>query len=226
MNPLVRTMLENMYDKLDRRFRDSSKAWDSLIEFLAVDHCAPLLYQLNHKFEWLHGDSRLAQSVMAAYDPKLLKSDYYDHLGEMYLEHILSKSEAARRGIFLTPSEVAQMMASMTIQSTNQQVNVLDPAVGTGRLLMAAHRQVPNARLFGVDTDLRSLRICFTNCAIHDITAYLLHADSLQHEIDIAKEDGRHNWQYSNRWYSCMDKLTQVISDPNHNLPLNTNPRK
>ncbi|MFH1372355.1 MAG: N-6 DNA methylase [bacterium] len=159
---------------------------------------------------------------MAVYDPKILQSDYYDHLGDMYLEKIVSRSESTRKGIFLTPAEVAQMMASMTIEKTDRQVNVLDPAVGSGRLLMAAHKQAPRARLFGVDIDLRSLRIAFTNLAIHSISGYLLHADSLRHEIDIAKEAGQQNWQYANHWYSCMDQLKVLDSGPNYNLSLNS----
>lgn len=200
-------MLENAHGILERKLHDPSKAWDRLIEFIAVDNCAPLFFQLNHRFEWFFDDSQLANDFMAVYDSKLLKSDYYDHLGEMYIEKLLSKSEVQRRGIYLTPMEVGSLMANITIEKTDQKVNILDPAVGSGRLLMAAHKQAPKARLFGVDTDLRLLRIAYANLAIHNIQGYLLHADSLRHEIDISTKSGRENWQYANNWYSQIDKL-------------------
>lgn len=209
-------MLERMYDLFTGKFYDPVKSWDRLIEFLAVDNCGPLLYQLDHKFEWLFQDSKLAEAVMKTYDPKLLRSDYYDHLGEMYLDKIVSKHEANRKGMFLTPMELADAMARMTIPETQRPMNILDPAVGSGRLLMAAYKRAPHARLFGVDIDLRSVRIAFANFTIHKIPGYLLHADSLWHETDIGTQDGRDNWQYANRWYSCMDKLTPLSKSQNN----------
>lgn len=210
MDQEKRTMLENMYDTLQAKFHDSTKSWDRLIEFLAVDNCAPLILQINHKLNWLFQDSKLAQKLINAYDPAALKSDYYDHLGEMYLEKIVGRAAVQRSGQFLTPVNVADMMADMNIGRTDEKKTVLDPAVGSGRLLMAAHKVAPNALLFGVDIDLRMLRITYTNFAIHNISGYLLHADSLLHEIDISREEGRENWQYANRWYSCMNKLKPV----------------
>ena len=60
---------------------------------------------------------------------------------------------------------------------------------------------------FGVDSDLRLLRIAATNFYVHNIQGYLLHADGLIHETDISSEDGKYNWQFANSWYSNMDKL-------------------
>ncbi len=200
-------MLESMYDLLTGKFHYSVKSWDNFVEFLAVDNCGSLFLQLDHKFEWLFEDSKLANSLMQTYDPELLRSDYYDHLGEMYLEKLVGTRQAQERGQFLTPMNVADSMAAMTIGQTDKPVRVLDPCVGTGRLLMAAHKQAPNALLFGVDVDLRALRIAFTNFAIHGISGYLLHADSLLHDTDISTDVGRHNWEFANRWYSCMDQL-------------------
>lgn len=207
MKQEVRAMLERMYGLFTREFHDPVKSWDYMIDFLAADNCGQLLPQLDHKFEWLFENSKLVNAIKDVYDHKLLKSDYYDHLGEMYHERVISAYDAKRKGMFLTPVNVADMLSQMTLVSDKQEPNVLDPAVGTGRLLMSAYKVSPKARLFGVDIDLRALRIAFTNFAIHNVRAYLLHANSLLHEIDIAEEGGMHNWQYANSWYSCMDKL-------------------
>lgn len=203
----VRKMLEDMYEIFRGKFHDPVKAWDSLIEFIAVDNYAPLLYQLNHKFEWLFQDPSFSSSLKKNYDLELLKSDYYDHLGDMYLEHIVGKKETERKGLFLTPINVAEAMAKMTIPETERELKLLDPAVGTGRLLIAAYQQAPNSVLFGVDLDLRALRIAYTNFLIHDIRGYLLNANSLEHEIDISLEAGRYNWQFANKWNSSIERL-------------------
>jgi len=208
----VRKMLERMYDLLTEKFNDPVKAWDNFIEFLAVDNYGSLIYQLDHMFEWLFEDSRLADRLMKTYDPEKLRSDYYDHLGEMYLEKLVGTRQAQERGQFLTPMNVAESMAAMTIGQTDKPVRVLDPCVGTGILLMAAHKTAPNALFFGVDVDLRALRIAFTNFAIHGISGYLLHADSLAYDTDISTEEGRYNWQFANRWDSCMNKLKKTKS--------------
>ena len=223
MDQNVRKMLESMHDLLTEKFHDPHKAWDHFIDFLAVDNCGSLIYQLDHKFEWLFEDGRLADRLMKTYDPEKLRSDYYDHLGEMYLDKVVGPSQVQRQGLFLTPMHVADSMAAMTMGETKDKVNVLDPCVGTGRLLMAAHKQAPNARLFGVDVDLRALRVAFTNFAIHDISGYLLHADSLGQETDISTDDGLHNWQFANRWYSCMDKLKPIKGSSSDK---STTPRK
>lgn len=203
-------MLEGVHKLLYQKFQDPIQVWDSFIEFIAVDHSPPVLQQLNHKFEWFFEDEKFAHGMIEKYNPSLLQIDFYDHLGEMYLEKIVTKKDAERRGLFVTPMEVATLMAAMTIPQTEKQVNVLDPCVGTGRLLMAGYKMAPNGLFFGVDIDLRALRIAYTNFAIHGIKGYLLHADSLLHETDISTEEGRQNWEYSNKWYSCMDKLHMI----------------
>ncbi|MFA5032767.1 MAG: N-6 DNA methylase [bacterium] len=206
-------MYETMYEILTRRFRDYDKAWDCLIEFLAVDNCPAVLGQLEHKLEWLFNDKDLSGKLMAVYKPEIIKSDIHDHLGDMYIEN-QSRSGKLGKGQFLTPDSVVEFMCQSTIgeaKETGRPLNVLDPCVGTGRFLIGAYKYAPDANLFGVDIDLRALRIAFTNCAIHGIRAYFLHADSLVHEIDISKPDGIANWQYANKWYSCWDKLKGMV---------------
>lgn len=205
----ARKIYEEMYETLYRKFYDHNKAWDYLIEFIAVDNCPALLSQLEHKFEWLFEDKDLCEKLTRVYKPDVLKQDTHDHLGDLYVEN-QSKLGRSFKGQFLTPDNVCDFICNTTIEQTDKQLNILDPAVGTGRFLLFAHRYAPNANLFGVDIDLRALKIAFTNCAIHGIRAYLLHADSLRHEIDISKEAGRYNWQYANKWYSCWDKLKEM----------------
>jgi len=209
MEKEVRGMLEDMYAVLNEKYNDPIKSWDSLIELIAIDNCAALIFQINHKLQWIYQDRKLADEIKNTYDSELLRSDFYDHLGEMYLEKIVSK-EGAKEGIYLTPMNYVNKRAQMLIEKTKMKLKILDPTARTGRQLMASYKRAPNSLFFGADTDLRALRIAFTNLAIHGIKGYLLHADCFKHELDLANDDGWYNWQYSNKWYSCMDKLKPI----------------
>ena len=216
-------MLENMYDLFIDKYQDPLKSWDSMIEFLAVDNCASLVWKLNNKITWFYENSNFVERVMNIYDYNLLKSDYYDHLGDMYLEKILSRTGTGRRGSFLMPANEAESLARMTVQEADKPIKVLDPTVGTGRLLMAVHKRAPNSLAFGVDIDLRALRIAYTNFAIHNIEGYLLHADNRKHELDISTENGKNNWKFANNWYSRINELKQLSKSDNCKQPLEQN---
>lgn len=203
-------MLDGMHTCLNDHYNDRYESWDKLVEFIATDHAPWLLYEIKGGLDWLFKDSELARKLFSYYDPKLLHSDEHDHLGDMYIEDIVSKREAQKRGLFLTPDAVALLIAEITMPAGEKLYTILDPAVGTGRLLLAAHKRAPNALLFGVDTDLRSLRIAYANFAIHGIKGYLLHADSLRYEIDISKQSGKANWTLANNWYSQMEKMKPI----------------
>lgn len=226
MNTKVRTMLENMYSLFVEKYSDPVKSWDSMIEFIAIDNCASLIWQLNNKFKWLYENSKLVERIMKIYDYKLLKSDYYDHLGDMYLDKIISKKEAEGKGLFLTPVNEAASLAQMTIPKTDKPIKVLDPAVGTGRLLMEAYKTAPNSIVFGADIDLRALRIAYTNFAIHNIKGYLLHADNRKHELDISTENGKYHWRFANNWYSRINELEPLNKYNDLTQPVRQNQEK
>jgi len=217
-------MLETMYHAFCEHTQDRVTAWDRFIEFIATDHNPRLFRQLKHNFEWLFEDSRLVEKIEQTYSPGLLESDYYDHLGEMYQEHVSPKQKENSTVFTLMPDEVAHTIAQEVINKDKQPAYIIDPMAGTGRMLMAIHHCAPKAHLLGTEPDLRSFRIAYTNMAIHDIHALLLHADSHTHEIDLRREEGRFNWNYANHWYSCMDKL-KPVSAHSTLKPKNKDPR-
>ena len=226
MNPKIKNMLESMFKRLNHKFKDPIKAWDKLIEFLAADNSVRLATKLNHNYEWLTNDSKLVSDLMNIYNSDLLKSDCHDYLGELYEDKIASNVKVQKCKHVLTSDSEVKRIAEIQIDKTDENKTIFDPAVGTGRLLMAAHKVAPNARLFGVDYDIRKLRIAYTNLAIHGIPGYLLHADANQHELDLQKDDGRHNWGYANNWHDVQDKLRSSNYDtyynPRHNQPMYT----
>ena len=205
----AKIMLERMYDLVLNKFEDELEAWDSLVDLVAADHQANLLAKLNHKFEWLHEDRALTDKLSRVYDPSILRADYHDHLGDVYREKL-------RAGV--PTVELGQLDLVLHKWTPREQkgtgIAMLDPAAGTGSLLMEVHKSLPKVSLFGVERDLRAYRIALTNFAIHNIQGYLLHADKDKHDITLQTPEGQYNWKFANQWYSCIDKLKPVRGEP------------
>lgn len=208
INKEVRGVYDSLFKVLYDEYNDGNLAYEKLLEFLAVDNCPPIIRDIDGNLSWFFENEDIRGKLIEAYDVKVVQSERYDHLGDLYLENVIGEYEAKKRKLYFTPHSVADALARMTLEgNTKKQPNVLDPAVGSGRLLMAAHAHCPDARLYGVDNSLALVRTAFTNAAIHSISMYLLHADSLRHVTDIALPEGRDNWRHANRWQSQVDKL-------------------
>jgi type I restriction-modification system DNA methylase subunit len=212
MNGKVRKIYDDLFDILFNKFNDSNKAYDHLLEFLGVDNCPPIIKDIKDGFGWLFEDNRLCEKIKGAYDLSIFKSDRYDYLGDLYTENVLGSKEAGRKGQFLTPHHIVDCMCDSVLGNADSEKksNILDPCVGSGRFLITANKYSPNARLFGVDTDLTMVRTSLTNAAIYNLPMFVLHANSLLHETDIALPDGRYNWKFANRWESCIDELRLI----------------
>lgn len=102
------------------------------------------------------------------------------------------------------------MMAKMTLaeNKADRPINVLDPAVGIGRMLNAASKYAPDGSVFyGTDIDNRAIRTSFANACVHKIPMRLLCANSLSHATDPRTQAGRHNWKYCNHWQRHYGEL-------------------
>ena len=203
----TRKAYDALFEILYKDCNETHAAYDCLLEYLVSDSFAPIILDFDDQLDWLFHNDDLLKELDQAYRPELIKAGSYDYLGDLYLENVISKKDAAKRGLTLTPQSLVDLMCAMTIGSTNQKVNILDPCVGTGRMLLTAKKYAPNARLFGVDNNITMIRTAFTNAAIQKACVYLLHADSLYHETDPSTEEGRYNWAHANRWQPQIQNL-------------------
>ena len=211
----VRNVYDTLFDILYREFNESHESYDKLLEFLAVDSCPPIMLDIEGKLEWFFSNRQLSERLINAYNLPLIKSDRYDYLGDIYIDNVIGASEAGRKGLYLTPQPVVEAICKMTLgEVNNKEVNILEPCVGSGRFLLTANKYAPNANLYGVDKSLDMVRTSFTNAAIHNIRMYLLHADSLLHDIGHSEPEGIYNWQFANRWQSHYEKLKTIGSKP------------
>ena len=211
-----------MFDVLYRGTHDYSDAFEKLLEFVVADHLPQMIPQFDGRLEWLLADDALYNRFVPIYAEhfKAIHADRYDYLGDMYVD-MQGRFSQSVKGQFLTPHTVCEMVAQITLAGADPEkpVNVLDPAVGTGRMLIAAHKYVPPGSVFfGVDIDNRAIRTAFANACIQKIPMRLLCADSLRHATDIATDAGRHNWRnYCNQWQSHYAEL-KTLADEHREL--------
>lgn len=202
-NPEVRNMLKSLYDLFLKKFKETQKAWDYFLEFIALDNSAELIFNSELNIKWLSEDKRFRDSVFSVYDSDLLKSVYYDHLGEIYFELITKKPYKQT-----VPGQIETQVKALCNEKKNS-IKVLDLDMGTGRNLMAIHEIAPKAILFGVTDNLNLFRIALTNSFLFGIKCYLLHADNKIHELGLNNNRGIENWKRANQWSNEIDELLQ-----------------
>ena len=207
MNPKVRIMLEDLLELYSCQSTDEVTAWDRMLEFLATDSRATLCCEFNHRFVWLYDNELLTRKTIQIYDRKLLSSDFYDHLGNIYVERILPQLPYQINEYSPMSHRQAELQAESMIPNPNEKKSILVPYAGTGRLIMAIHQRSPKSAIYGFERDLRLYRIALTNMCIHSVNATILHADPDKHELDISTPNGRANWQLSNKWNPNVQEL-------------------
>ncbi|GCF16175.1 hypothetical protein Harman_41100 [Haloarcula mannanilytica] len=115
-----------------------------------------------------------------------------DVLGAMYEEYGMS-SDAF--GQHFTPHRVCETMVEITglvdKNDTEDRQSVCDPACGSGRMLLAAGREQPDALFVGQDKDPLCVRITTLNCCFLNLDVYIVQGDSLTVEF-------QREWETSN----------------------------
>jgi hypothetical protein len=85
-------------------------------------------------------------------------------------------------GQFFTPDCICQMMAQMQISPDDTGKRILDPACGSGRTLLAAADINPNNEFYGVDVDIRCVRMTAINLALRNLYGWVTWGNTLTDE--------------------------------------------
>lgn len=216
MNSEVSSMLERMYDLFSRKYKDEITAWDHFIEFIAVDNQGSLFFELTHKFEWLFEDQEFCKSVLDIYDSKLLRSDYYDHLGELYFNRVLKQSDK------LISNKKAQSIVLNYLDKTDKKIKLLIPNCQTGRLIISAKEIAENSMIYAIEPDIRLYRIALTNMIIHNIKGYILCNNNYNTNVDNLIKESEDNWKYANSWNVPSTKIKYKIERQTTLVPKHT----
>lgn len=136
-------------------------------------------------------------------------SGMIDVLGEYFMEFL----SFGRNGQFFTPMNICDMMARITNPVTGSS-RILDPACGSGRMLMSMAKLNRYATFFGADCDANCAKMTVVNMCLNSMYGEVAWMDSL-----------------SNRWYAgwkiehtihgipCIRKISEKESYIHMKLP-------
>jgi hypothetical protein len=101
-----------------------------------------------------------------------------DVLGSYFQEHI----SFGRNGQFFSPQPICDMMACMT-GPVKQGNKILDPACGSGRMLLAAAKSNRNALFYGADVDENCAKMTVINLYLNCLYGEVAWMDSLSNKF-------------------------------------------
>ncbi|MEE9356468.1 MAG: N-6 DNA methylase [Methylococcaceae bacterium] len=103
-----------------------------------------------------------------------------DTLGTIYEERITF----GENGQFFTPAHIADAMAKMIIKgSLKPNQTVCDPCCGSGRMLLSAAKECPEAIFYGTDIDNRCAKMAVINMFLFDLNADIYWGNTLTMEF-------------------------------------------
>lgn len=132
--------------------------------------------------EELEAIAQLMGAHILIHEHQTAGGGWYDMLGDIYME-LASRSKTSRMGQFFTPVELCDVIARMTFGDPEEAKgkSILDPAAGSGRLLLAAHALQPKLGLVAAaDLDPICAKMCALNFWLHGIRGEVAWMDSLQ----------------------------------------------
>lgn len=87
-------------------------------------------------------------------------------------------------GQFFTPSNVCELMAAMSCAKlTQKKLRYADPCCGSGRMLIAMQKRMPNGWYFATDIDARCAKMTALNMLFRNAAGIVVHGDSLSLEV-------------------------------------------
>lgn len=143
--------------------------------------------QLKKRYKTLDGFVQLTREWVMTQDREVVSdgpSGWYDALGEYY-QVLTSRGKSQWLGQFFTPKEVCTMMAMIggaTADQRGKGLTVLDPACGSGRMLVAWHAIAPGNFQFGADLDPICAKMTAVNLCVHGCVGEAVCMDTLKLE--------------------------------------------
>ena len=124
-----------------------------------------------------------------------LSEEFNDPIGELYMQAISN----GHNGQYFTPTPICEMISAMTIgEGIENRETILDPACGSGRMLLAAAKQNRHSTFYGADLDSTCCKMALINMLLNSLKGEIAHMNSLSNEfykgykVDTKLVDGFH----------------------------------
>ncbi len=109
-----------------------------------------------------------------------LSEGFEDPLGALY-EQLISKGQ---KGQFFTPVPITEFMASIVATDELQPgQTVIDPACGSGRMLLSAAKRNRHLFFLGADIDPLCCKMSVVNMILNSLTSEIAHMDTLPNDF-------------------------------------------
>lgn len=104
---------------------------------------------------------------------------FRDPLGELYQQAISS----GHNGQYFTHEALCDMMSIISADALQDGQKVLDPACGSGRMLLSAAKRNRFAIFYGADLDNNCCKMALINMLLNSLTGEIAHINSLSNEF-------------------------------------------
>jgi len=133
---------------------------------------------------------------------------FHDAMGDLFMELV----SHGRNGQFFTPEPICTMMSNITIPELHDGKTILDPACGSGRMLLSAGKRNRNIFHFGCDIDITCCKMATINLLLNTLQGEIALMDSLKMEYF-------KSWEISYRNYNGMNlPVYREITNKNDSL--------
>lgn len=111
---------------------------------------------------------------------EVLKSkEWYDILGDVYMNYLSSTMKKHWTGQYFTPMHICELMAQIIYSGKNDGECVMENACGSGRMLLAAHVKHPGSYCCARDLDRTCCLMTACNFVIHGVRGEVVWGDGL-----------------------------------------------
>jgi type I restriction-modification system DNA methylase subunit len=139
---------------------------------------------------WKREQLKVFGEAFHALHTEMEKHPYQDLLGDIHMQ-ILSPKSKQYSGEYYTPHNVCLMTAKMMLSDTDKIIKILEPACGSGRMILACaavyandfNRSPTRLRVQAWDTSRTAVMMTHINTTLWGIPCWILHGDTLRMKV-------------------------------------------